>query len=90
MIMLAWFFMSPIIYPIEMVTSVDGGLPWWVSLAYFLNPMTGIISAYRITLIGAPNPGTELMNLSFVVAIVIGLVGVWIFKKLEDGFGDEL
>ncbi|MFT5241221.1 MAG: hypothetical protein ACI9X0_002198 [Kiritimatiellia bacterium] len=39
---------------------------------------------------GAPNPGTELMNLSFVVAIVIGLVGVWIFKKLEDGFGDEL
>lgn len=90
MILLAWFFMSPIIYPIEMVTSVDGGLPWWVSLAYFLNPMTGIISAYRITLIGAANPGTTLMNLSFVVAIVIGLLGVWIFKKLEDGFGDEL
>ncbi len=88
-LMLAWFFMSPIIYPIEMVTN-SSHLPWWVSIAYFLNPMTGIVSAYRMTLIGAPNPGSALMSLSFVVAIVIGLAGMWVFTRLEDGFGDEL
>lgn len=90
MVMLAWFFMSPIIYPIAMVTGADSGLPSWVPVAYFVNPMTGIVSAYRMALIGAPSPGCAFLNISFVVAIVIGLLGIWCFKRLEDGFGDEL
>ncbi len=88
-VMLAWFFMTPVIYPIGLVMD-NHGFPWWVSVAYFLNPMTGIVSAYRMAFLSAPNPGTEFLMLSFTVSMIFLLVGLFVFQKSEKLFGDEL
>lgn len=88
-VMLAWFFMTPVIYPIGLVMD-NPNLPWWTSVAYFLNPMTGIVSAYRMAFLSAPNPGTEFLMLSFVVSILFLLIGIFVFQKTEKLFGDEL
>ncbi len=88
-VMLAWFFMTPVIYPIGLVMD-NAVFPWWVTVAYFLNPMTGIVSAYRMAFLSAHNPGTEFLMLSLVVSFVFMFVGIFVFQKAEKKFGDEL
>lgn len=88
-VMLAWFFLTPVIYPIEIVTE-STSLPWWTAIAYHLNPMTGIVSAYRSVLLSSPLPGSGLLGLSFCIAWVVPLVGLLVFGQFQGRFGDEL
>jgi len=88
-VMLAWFFLTPVIYPIEIVFE-SPSLPWWTPIAYHLNPMTGIVTAYRAVLLSSPLPGSGLLPLSFCVAWAVPLVGFFLFQRLEGRFGDEL
>jgi len=75
-----WFYASPIIYP---VTSVPPQLlPF-----YFLNPMAGILVAYRDVLLYGRIPGTYLIP-SAIVALIIFLGGYWFFKRVEYLFAD--
>ena len=89
-VMLAWFFMTPVIYPIERVIGPDSPLPDWVKVVYFANPMTGIVSAYRASLLSSALPGAGLMLLSFAMCFVVLLVGILAFRKGEPRFGDVL
>jgi len=88
-VMLAWFFMTPVIYPVDLVLGHPGFPAWWQTL-YFVNPMSGIVTAYRMALVGAENPGTILLCLSLVAAWLILVVGITIFQLQEWRFGDEL
>ena len=89
MVMLAWFFLTPVIYPIKLVTdNEDFGA--WIRALFFCNPMTGIVTCYRMVFLSAENPGWELLSLSFVVAGIVCIVGVVVFQKLQSRFGDEL
>lgn len=88
-VMLAWFFLTPVIYPIDRVLA-NPGFPAWVPVAFFMNPMTGIVTAYRVALLSVPNPGTLLLTLSFAAAWSILVVGVMLFQRTEVYFGDEL
>ena len=75
-----WFYASPIIYPVSMV-------PDALRPVYFLNPMAGIIQAYRDVLINARMPGPYLIP-SAVVSAVVFLLGYWFFKRVEFRFAD--
>lgn len=76
-----WLYLTPVIYPISAV-------PEQYIRLYMLNPMAGIITAYReIILYGRP-PTWSFLAISGVEAIVIFIVGYWIFKKLEASFAD--
>lgn len=75
-----WFYASPIIYPVSMV-------PERLRLLYFLNPMAGILEAYRAVLLYEQLPGTYLIT-SAVVSVVILASGAWLFKRLEFQFAD--
>lgn len=87
MVMLAWFFVSPVIYRLDLVVnSVPKCLYGWV----FLNPMVGILTSYRMCLISEPNPGFSHLLLSYVVAWTVLFVGVVVFQKAQAGFADEL
>ena len=88
-VMLAWFFMTPVIYPVDLILGHPSFPAWWQTL-YFVNPMSGIVTAYRMALVGAENPGTILLCLSLVAAWLILVVGVTIFQSQEWRFGDEL
>ena len=78
-----WFFLTPIIYPINMIQSD-------VVRGYFLwNPMHSFINLYReIILLGE----ITFLNLqiSIVFAVVTYLLGGWLFMKIRPAFGDVL
>jgi ABC-type polysaccharide/polyol phosphate export permease len=86
-IMLAWFFMTPIIYD---PSQVLGGFSPVVHFLFFANPMTGIVTLYRVALLGAPSPGGALMATSCGVAAGILALGCWLFQRAQVKFGDEL
>jgi lipopolysaccharide transport system permease protein len=75
-----WFYACPIIYPISLV-------PQNLRPYYFLNPMAGLLQAYRDILIDGKLPGDYLL-LSAWITVVIFLLGYWFFKKVEFQFAD--
>jgi lipopolysaccharide transport system permease protein len=75
-----WFYASPILYPVSLVPE-----KWqWV---YFLNPMAGIIAAYRDVLIYNTLPGDYLLPAA-LVSLTILVLGYWFFKRVEYQFAD--
>jgi lipopolysaccharide transport system permease protein len=75
-----WFYASPIIYP---VTSV----PERLRAFYYLNPMAGIIEAYRAVILHQVLPDTSLL-LSAGVAVLLLVVGYGFFKRVEPQYAD--
>lgn len=60
---------------------------WQTLLA--LNPMTGVIDAFRWALLGNSTPWQWTSFLSSVVwAVVLLLTGVWYFRRTEKSFAD--
>jgi lipopolysaccharide transport system permease protein len=75
-----WFYASPIIYPVTMV-------PERLRSLYFLNPMAGVIEAYRDVLLNGRLPGAYLVP-STLTAVAVFLLGYWFFKRVEFQFAD--
>lgn len=75
-----WFYACPILYPVTMVPET-----WrWL---YFLNPMSGIIAAYRDVLVYNSAPGEYLVS-SAIISLIVLAVGYWFFKRVEFQFAD--
>lgn len=89
MLMLAWFFMTPVIYPDSLVLD-NPAFPGWVQAAFFLNPMTGVVTVYRMAFLGWDSPGTAFLALSLVSALAIFLAGVGVFRAVQAKLGDQL
>jgi lipopolysaccharide transport system permease protein len=75
-----WFYASPIIYPVSMV-------PEYLRPLYFLNPMAGVLEAYRDVLLNGQLPGSYLISSALVSLVIFGL-GTWFFKRVEFQFAD--
>lgn len=73
---------TPIIYPVTRVPSA--AMPY-----YYLNPMVGIIEAYRDVLLEQQYPGTYLA-VSGVIALVCLVLAYILFKRLEFSFADVI
>ncbi len=58
-----------------------------VQVALSLNPMTGLISAFRVSALGGPIPWGKLAA-SSVCALVVFVTGCFYFRRVEDGFAD--
>lgn len=90
-ILQAWFFLSPVFYDVQMQLGIIAkwGLPPWI---VYLNPMTGILSAYRAALMGQPIvPGGFLpMALSGMVCVIVFLLGLLAMRSGDKRFGDVL
>ncbi len=81
--LMAWFFMSPVIYPITLVPEK------WLSL-YLLNPMCTILIGFRSCLLATPMIWNSFTVLSLFLCGVVFIFGFWVFVKLEPLFADEL
>lgn len=89
MVMLAWFFTTPVIYPDSLVLD-NASFIGNIHAAFFLNPMTGIVTLYRMALLSWPNPGCAFLTLSLCSAAAVLLAGLWLFWRVQDQLGDEL
>ena len=75
-----WFYASPIIYPVSVV-------PEHLRPFYYLNPMAGVLDAYRAVLLYARPPESYLWW-SAPIAFALLLSGYWLFKRVEFQFAD--
>nr|WP_321465549.1 ABC transporter permease [uncultured Desulfobulbus sp.] len=76
----AMMYISPVIYPVKLVPSQ---YHWLLAI----NPMTGIIDAFRAAILGTPwNPTTLVV--STLVTIGLFLFGLFFFRKTERRFAD--
>jgi lipopolysaccharide transport system permease protein len=75
-----WLYASPIIYPVTAV-------PEQFRTLYFLNPMAGILTAYRDVILFQQAPGAYFW-LATVLSALTFLLGYWFFRKVEPRFAD--
>ena len=85
--LLAWFFLTPIMYTIEMVQTRVSALLFNL---YLLNPMAALVTLYRRLFLGNPLPHTPVFYLSLALPPIILIAGVALFLKKEPYFADEM
>jgi lipopolysaccharide transport system permease protein len=76
-----WMFVSPVIYPVSIL---DEKFRWLLAL----NPMAGIINAYRASLLGHKPIDWFLLGISASIIIILFVSGVSYFRKMEKTFAD--
>src|SRR5215203_2187442 len=75
-----WMFASPIFYPTSLLSER------WM-LVFAINPLTGILDGFRSSLFGAPFD-LPVIGVSCASLIVLMVISLFVFKKMEDQFAD--
>jgi lipopolysaccharide transport system permease protein len=75
-----WLFATPVIYPASLV---PGKWRWLVNL----NPMAGLITGIRSSLLNLPIYWTDIL-ISGTISVVLFVIGILYFKKMERRFAD--
>jgi len=77
-----WVFVTPVAYSSSLVPE-----QWrWV---YALNPMVGVVEGFRWAFLGIPLSGNDVA-ISIVTSTVLLLFGLFVFRRMEDTFADEI
>jgi homopolymeric O-antigen transport system permease protein len=76
-----WLFATPVIYPVSMI-------PDRYRFVVALNPLSGIIDAFRASLVPTRQIDWQLLWISSVVTLGIFAMAVVYFKKTERAFAD--
>jgi lipopolysaccharide transport system permease protein len=75
-------FVSPVLYPIDLV-------PEPYQVLYSLNPVVGVLEAFRWCVLGTSAPG-ELIVIPIVAGLLLFIVGLRVFARAESRFADDL
>lgn len=91
-LMLIWFYATPIIYPISRVpqSHVILGFDVPIKAIYDLNPMVHFIGAYRAIFYDIRVPSGMEYLIMAVSALIAMAGGLAVFRKLEARFAEEL
>lgn len=92
-VMLAWFFMTPIFYPVSILP--NNYQLWGITIdvwrwAHILNPMTSLIATYRVILYNGAPPAYDFLLRTAVTALVFLLLGIFIFRRYSWRFAEEI
>ncbi|MEW6189277.1 MAG: ABC transporter permease [Actinomycetota bacterium] len=88
-ILMIWFYATPIIYPFEYVLQMSHKLPW-LPFAYKLNPMATFVLAYRSILYDCQPPSFFLLGYAVVVSLLTLYFGYLFFNTYEPTFAEEI
>jgi len=86
LLILAGLFITPVIYAFETITAQ---VPEQVQILYALNPMVGVLEAFRWAMLGTDWPGALLL-IPFVSSIVLLITGAFFFHRAERTFADVI
>lgn len=78
------FYATPILYSPDIFQNTP------ISWLFKLNPLAGIINSYRDILFYKTMPNLESLLFIFIISIILLLLGIAIFRKLEKGFAEEV
>ena len=79
----AWYFLTPIIYPLTILPEADH---WWLSL----NPMYYLVDAFRAPIYDGSIGATATLLAAAAVAVGALLTGWWVFAARTDEIGYRL
>ncbi len=74
---------SPIAYAVSAV-------PAHLRFVYFINPLSGLLEAFRWSLLGTGSLNLAQVGYSAAVALIIFVAGAFSFKKMERKFADVI
>jgi lipopolysaccharide transport system permease protein len=83
MVSTALLFLSPVFYP---VTALPTEYQSWL----YLNPLTAVIENGRATVLFGQLPHWDTLGVSFLIGIIICVLGYAFFQKTRAGFADVL
>lgn len=92
-LMQAWFFLTPVFYPIKSVPQeatllgVTFNAQLWLRR---LNPMASIIASYRDLLYWGAPTGLDFLLRTAVTVIIVLVIGYAIFLRYSPRFGEEV
>jgi len=92
-VMLAWFFLTPIFYPIAVLPNsyeIFGITLNLQRLMYILNPMASLIQYYRDLLYLSTRTNLDFFLRTAVTALVILVLGYAFFLHFSRRFGEEV
>lgn len=99
-VILAWFFLTPIIYDVERLRATILHMGDFAisaeRLTYIINPLASLIANYRVILYGSPSlqyPGEPALNFlarTAVTALVVLFAGYAVFVRHSGRFGEEV
>lgn len=77
-----WMFLSSVVYPVELVGGRLGAALRW-------NPLNPILDSFRASLFGGP-PGVAGLGAAAAGSVVILLIGIVLFHRLEPRFAEAI
>jgi lipopolysaccharide transport system permease protein len=77
-----WLFASPVAYPASLAQGDLAGF-------YYLNPLAGLLDAFRWSAVGGPPPGGEAL-LSLASGLILVGAGIVYFTRIERRFADVI
>jgi len=83
------FYASPVIYPADLVAKAQG-LPGWLAGLYWLNPMAGLLTAYRELLFVGSLSDIRMLAWPAVCAVLAFITGLAVFRKTAGTIADSL
>ena len=88
----AWFYLTPVVYPISLVPQRAEILGWDVPVRaiYDRNPMAGFARAFRDCLYSLRLPPLPLVAYLVVVSVITFVAGLLIFNRFEGRLAEEL
>ena len=79
-----WMYATPIVYP---MSTLDDGL---MKTILMVNPVTQPVELFRYALLGVGTVDWTFYGLSWVLTILVTLLGIMIFNKVEKTFMDTV
>lgn len=87
-ILMVWFYATPIIYPFEMIPKRWRGLP--IQFILKLNPLTALTLSYRDILYFYKAPSFGLLGYAGGVSLLLLSLAYFLFKRYEPSFAEEV
>ena len=79
-----WMYLTPVVYPLS---TVGAG---WKHTALCLNPVTSSVELMRYAILGQGSLSWGYYGLSWLVTVLVAVVGIMIFNKVERTFMDTV
>ena len=98
-VLLAWFFLTPVIYPLEWLSTQQTvmGITFEPAVIMrWLNPMASIIDGYRTVLWGTPDSSGPVsmdpvyLVRTFITGLIVFTIGYILFARFQHIFAEKL